>query len=53
MGEARENRGTHQNGQNPHLNNHLQLKIKKDVGVETWDFKVEKGNSHGDGKENV
>ena len=32
MGETQENSVTQQNGQNPHLKYHLQLKTKEDVG---------------------
>ena len=45
MGEAWE-KLTHPHGWNPHLEYHLQLKIKKDFGVVVWDFRGEERNSH-------
>ena len=36
---------------NPHLEYHLQLKIKKDLGMVVWYFKGEEGNSHEGGKQ--
>lgn len=53
MGETQENWVTCQNGQNPPLKCHPQLKTKEDVGDSVWDFKAEEGNSEADGKANV
>ena len=43
---------TRQNGQNPHLKYHLQLKTKEDIGGSGLRLQGEKGNSHGDEKAN-
>lgn len=51
MGETKENWVTHQTGPSPHLEYHLQLTTKEDVGVQVGgDFKGDDGNSHGDRK---
>ena len=39
MGKTQENLITWQNGQNPQLQYHLQLKTKEDVGIMVLDFK--------------
>ena len=52
MEEIQENWATHQNGPNPPLKYHLQLKTKRGCwGVVVWDFRREEGNAHGDGKQ--
>lgn len=51
MGETKENWVTHQTGPSLHLEYHLQLTTKEDVGVQVGgDFKGDDGNSHGDRK---
>ena len=51
---SRENSGTHQRSQSPHLKHHLQLKIKEDGGGQ--DMRLQRGgigNSCGDTKADV
>ena len=52
MGETQENK-TCQNGQSSHFKYQPLLKKKEDVGVVVWDFKREKGNWHGDEKNQI